>query len=88
VIPMVATIAIRTAEGRAHRIWLPLPLFLVWLVLLPFVVVLLPVFVVVCQVNGVNPLRALSVAWQLLAGLRATRVEVAHASTAIRIHVL
>ena len=89
-IPLVAVVAYRPRawprDRRRRRV--PVPLFLAWLLLLPFAVVLLPVFLVVCARAGVDPLRLLAALWQVLAGLRRTRVEIEQRDTSILIHIL
>lgn len=87
-IPMVAIVAIRTKPLPSPRWWIPLPLFLMWLLLLPFILILLPFVFIACWVIGVDPLRALSASWELLSGLRNAHIEVDHrqASILIRFH--
>ena len=86
-IPLVATVAVRSHRGTGRGLWLPIPLFVIWLVLLPFAVLLTPVFVVACLVGRVNPIRAASVLWQFLTGLTRTRVDVDHRDQSIRIRI-
>jgi hypothetical protein len=80
-IPLVAVI-------RVHRLRLWVPLFLIWLLLLPFVLLLLPLAMLACLVVQVNPVRSLSVFWQVLAGLRGTYINVndGNAAVAVRIY--
>ena len=61
---------------RSGRLGLWVPLFLVWLLLLPFVLVLLPLAVLALIVIRVNPFRALATFWQILSGLTGTNIEV------------
>jgi hypothetical protein len=70
------------------RFWIPLPFFLVWLVLLPIGLVLSPLFLVGCRAVRVSPIRVLSATWQVLAALSHTRVEVDDGGSAFRIHIL
>lgn len=72
---MVGVVALRTRPA-GRRWWIPLPLFLLWLVLLPLAVVCLPALVIVSLVLEINPWRAMTISWQLLAGLRNLRVQV------------
>ena len=74
-IPMVGVMALRI-EPKGRRWWIPLPLFLLWLILLPLAIVLVPVVIVVCAIVDINPFQAIGTAWQLLAGLRNIRVDV------------
>jgi len=82
-IPLMAVVRVHTEQQHRFRIWLPL--FLVWLVLLP--VALLPIIFVVCLACSVNPLRALSACWQLAAGLTGTHVEVGHGKSSVLVHI-
>lgn len=74
-IPMVAVLALRS-DPRARRWWIPLPLFLLWLILAPLAIVWVPVVIVVCAIVDIDPFRAMTTAWQLLAGLRNLRLDV------------
>jgi hypothetical protein len=73
---MVGVVAIRT-QPAGRRWWIPLPLFLLWLVLLPLAAVWLPAVVIVSLVLEAKPWRVLTISWQLLAGLRDLRVQLA-----------
>jgi hypothetical protein len=84
-IPLIAVVRVSTERRHHFRIWLPL--FLVWLLLLPLILLLVPVVFVVCLLSWVNPFRALSAGWQLLAGLTGMHVEVAHGKSQILVHV-
>jgi hypothetical protein len=85
-IPIMAFLRIRTRRNRGFRLWIPL--FLVWLVLLPLVLVILPFAFLACLIGQVNPFRALSVSWQLLAGLRNANVEIAQGQVLVLVHVI
>jgi hypothetical protein len=84
-IPLLGALSIRSPD---FRFWIPLPFFLVWLVLLPIALVLSPLFLIGCLVGGVSPIRVLAATWQVLAALSQTRVEVGHGGSAFRIHIL
>ena len=86
-IPMAGILAFRTQpHGRVW--WIPLPLFLLWLILLPTLVVVVPAIFVVSLIVGINPWRALSISWQLLAGLRGLRVQVDEKDVAVLITLI
>jgi hypothetical protein len=72
VIPLVANVSVRPEV----RPWIPIPLFLIWLLLTPIVLLLLPVFFVACLVGRVNPWRALAAGWRILSAMPGTNVEV------------
>ena len=85
--PLVATVHILPNVARREiRLWVPL--FLVWLLLLPFAVVLLPVYFVVCAVVDIRPFATLGAVFAVLGNLSGTHVEVASQSASIFIHVL
>ena len=75
-IPMVAVMRLRT-DPKGRRWWIPLPLFLLWLILLPLAIVWIPIVIVVCAIVDIDPFQALGTTWQLLAGLRKLRLDVA-----------
>jgi hypothetical protein len=87
-IPLFAAVAVRPNRRSRRRIWIPLPLFLVWLILLPLTPVLLPLFFIACRANRINGPRALGALWQLLGGLGRTRIDVEHPDASILIRVL
>ena len=53
--PMLLLTDVRR-RGRHIRLWVPL--FLIWFLLVPIAVLLLPVFIVVCLALGREPLTA------------------------------
>jgi hypothetical protein len=84
-IPFVAKIAIRTHRNHSFRLWIPLAL--VWLLLLPLVLLLLPVFGIACLAWRVNPFHALSSFGEILSGLKGTDIEVGHGNTSLSIDI-
>lgn len=89
-IPLFATLRLRRRRaggglGRGLRLWLPL--FLVWLLLAPLVLVLLPIAILACLALRVAPLRAGAALWGCLAALRGTRVEIETARNAIHLTI-
>ena len=72
-IPLIARIRVQSPKLRMS-LWLPL--FLIWLLVLPIAVVLLPLVILICLLFGNNPFPALAAGWQLLCGLRGTHVEI------------
>jgi hypothetical protein len=63
-------------------------LFLLWLLLAPAILLLSPLILVACLAGRVDPLRALSVVWQVCAGLTNTYVEVSHPGVSVLIRVV
>lgn len=85
-IPFVAVVSLRNNDSRTFRFWIPI--FLIWLVLLPLAVVLSPFIFIACLVCRVNPLRGVAVTWQILTALGDTDVEVEHRSAGMSFHIL
>lgn len=87
-IPLAAVVAVRPGGTSSdRRLWIPVPLFLVWLLALPFLVLALPIFFIACLASRVNPFRALWILWQLLCALSTTRVSVEHRAASILVHI-
>ena len=61
-------------RGRHIRLWVPL--FLIWFLLVPIAVLLLPVFIVVCLALGREPLTIMDAIYDLLSSLPGTIIEV------------
>lgn len=75
------------AGPRPHRLHLWIPLFLVWLLLLPLVLVLFPFVALACIFVRVNALHLYAVAWGILRSLRHTFVEVHSPAANVRVHL-
>lgn len=84
-IPSQAT-SIPARPRRPFR--LSLPLWLVWVLLLPFVLLLAPFVFVACLVARVNPFQGVAVYWQLFSALWGLRVEVEDPVSRVRIRIL
>lgn len=85
-IPFVAVVSLRNQESRTFRLWIPL--FLVWLLLLPLGILLAPFIFIACLVCRVNPLRGVAVMWLILNALTDTELEVEHRSAGMSFHIL
>ncbi|HXC57395.1 MAG TPA: hypothetical protein VNU97_18995 [Rhizomicrobium sp.] len=84
--PMLAIVHVLPRRmHRGIRLWVPL--FLVWLLLAPFVLVLLPVYFVVCAVVDIAPFRTLGTIFAVLGSLNGTHVEVDSPAASVFIHV-
>lgn len=84
-IPMFAMIRFAGTVGRRRHIWIPL--FLIWLVLAPLVIVLLPIAFVACLMVRINPFRACAVIWTCLSATRGTHIEVDTRTASFLIHI-
>ena len=85
-IPFVAVVSLRNQQSRTFRLWIPL--FLVWLLLLPLALLLSPFIFIACLVCRVNPWRGVALLWQILTALADTNVEVEHHSAGMSFHIL
>jgi uncharacterized membrane protein len=85
-IPFVAVVSLRNQQSRTFRLWIPL--FLVWLLLLPLAILLSPFIFITCLVCRVNPWRGVALLWQILTALADTNVEVEHGSAGMSFHIL
>jgi hypothetical protein len=85
-IPFAATIGVDRGKRGSLRLWIPL--FLVWLLLLPLVLVLFPLAFVVGLWARINAFRLYGVVWRILSSLRNTLVEVTNDGVAFRLRVL
>ena len=85
-IPFVAVVSLRNQESRTFRLWIPL--FLIWLLLLPLAVLLSPFVFIACLFCRVSPFRGVAVMWQILNALTDTNIEVEHRSAGVSFHIL
>ena len=85
-IPFVAVVSLRDQESRTFRLWIPL--FLIWLVVLPVAILLSPCIFLACLICRVNPFRSVGVMWQILTALADTALEVEHRSAGMSFHIL
>jgi uncharacterized membrane protein len=85
-IPFVAVVSLRNQESRTFRLWIPL--FLIWLLLLPLAALITPFVFIACLACRVSPFRAVAVLWQILWALNDTEFEVEHRSAGMSFHIL
>jgi hypothetical protein len=86
-IPLVGVINVRHwPRSRSFRLWIPL--FLLWILLLPFALLALPAFFVVCLIGRVNPFRALTTFWSIFASFRDTHIEIENREALVLIRIL
>ncbi len=85
-IPFVAVVSLRNRESHTFRLWIPL--FLMWLLLVPLVVLFSPLILIACLLCQVNPFRMFSVGWQILSALKDTKVELGRRTAAVSVCIL
>jgi len=85
-IPLVAVVRLRNEDSRTFRLWIPL--FLVWLLLLPLGMLLSPFIFIACLVCRVNPFRGIAVTWQILNALADTNIQVEHRTAGFSFHIV
>jgi uncharacterized membrane protein len=85
-IPFVAVVSLRNQDSRTFRFWIPL--FLVWILLLPLAVVLSPVILIASMACRVNPFRGVRLMWQVVTALGKTEFEMEHRSAGLSFHIL
>jgi len=86
-LPLFLFIAFRPRRGGI-RWWLPIPLFLIWILLLPLVLVLLPFAILALLAVQMNPVRTLALFWNTLSSLAGTDIEIDDGKMAFRVLVV
>ena len=84
--PSIAIVHIENPHWRRIRLWLPL--FLLWIPLLLLSPVILIVIAGLSLVAGISPMGAISTFWGILCGLRGTEVRVAADGNKIFVRIL
>jgi hypothetical protein len=85
-IPLVAIVRIEPPHGRRIRLWLPL--FLVWLLLVVLGLVLSPLILIACLIARMNPFTAI---WRLVGvfvAMAGTDIEVESPEATIVVRVI
>ena len=82
---MIPLFLVLKLRGWARSLWLPL--FLVWLLLLPFVVILLPIIAGCCHYYEIDFKQLVAALWQALASVRGTHLEISDRNQHILIHI-
>jgi hypothetical protein len=85
-IPMLLRVRIHTRKGERLRLWLPL--FLVWLLVLLFSPLLLLVLVVGALVARLRPWAMLKSCWEIVNSLRGLDVDVQSDEADVLVQVL
>jgi uncharacterized membrane protein len=85
-IPFVAVVSLRNQQSRTFRLWIPL--FLIWLLLLPLAVLISPFVFLASLFCRVNPVRGVAVMWQIMNALTDTNIDVENRSAGMSFHIL
>lgn len=83
--PLMMILRIRTDSGRGVRLWLPL--FLLWLLVLPLAILLLPFYLVFCAYERVNAVRGIAAFWTLISATVGTHIEIATPRALVFMHI-
>lgn len=85
-IPFAAIVRWRGNRNRNHCLWLPL--FLVWILLLPLLLVAFPLVFLVGLFVRVRVTKLYVAAWQFLTSLSNTLVEVENPGLSLKIRIV
>jgi hypothetical protein len=85
-IPKVAIVRIQIPHWRGFRIWIPL--FLLWIPVLLLSPLILLVLLACCIAGGIDFFTAVTTFWGLLMGLRGTDVRVAASGSHVTVRIL
>ena len=85
-IPVWMLVQIQGVRPTPLRLWLPI--WLLWLLLLPCLVVLLPLLLIWCVARRVNPVPPLGASIGILRGLRGTHIEVQTGSASVVVRLV
>jgi hypothetical protein len=87
--PNFAVVEVRSPYCQTPRLWLPL--FLLWIpviVLSPVILLILLVLAVACLAGGINPWNAIATFWAILCSLRGTHVHVSTHESKVTVRIL
>jgi len=85
-IPLWMSIAVCSEERQFVRLWLPL--FLLWILLLPIAVLTLPVLAILWLIYGRSALAKPLALWQIFASMRGTLVDIDHPDGSVFIRIV
>jgi hypothetical protein len=85
-IPLMAQVVVAPGHGRPIRLWLPL--FLVWLLLVVLGVLLSPLIIVACLIARMNPFTTVWRLCRVFAALAGTHIEVRSPEAVVLVRVI
>jgi hypothetical protein len=85
-IPLIAVVRIEPRHGRRIRLWLPL--FLVWLLLVVLGLVLSPLILLACLIARLNPFQAIWGLVGVFVAMAGTHIEVQSPEAVVLVRVI
>jgi hypothetical protein len=85
-IPLMAQVVVEHEHGRPIRLWLPL--FLVWLLLVILSVLLSPLIIVACLIARMNPITTVWRLCRVFWALAGTHIEVRAPDAVVLVRVI
>lgn len=86
-IPLIGVVSFRRwPHSRSFRLWIPL--FLLWILLLPLAVLFLLLLFPVCLISRVNPFKAIAAFWSIFSAFRNTHIEIDNGEALVLVRVL
>jgi hypothetical protein len=79
--------ALRVGDYRVHGFRLSIPFLLLWALMLPLLVLVLPVMFVAAICMRLNPFMVTGTLLRVLAALRGTQVEVVNDSASVLVNI-
>lgn len=73
-IPLIATLRFQHRQKHKFNLWIPL--FLIWVLLLPVLIIISPFFLLICLIGLINPAKAVTAFWEILSSIRGTNIEI------------
>ena len=85
-IPLMAHVVVEPEHGRPIRLWLPL--FLVWLLLVVLGLILSPLILLACLIARLNPFQAIWGLVSVFVAMAGTHIEVQSPDAMILVRVI
>ena len=79
--------AVRIGDCRVHGFRLSIPFLMLWLLMLPLLVVILPALFVAAICVRLNPFTAVGALLRVMAALRGTQIEVVNDSVSVLVNI-
>jgi hypothetical protein len=79
--------AVRVGDYRVQGFRLSIPFLLLWVLILPLLVLIVPILFIAAFCVGLNPFTAVATLLRVLAALRGTQVEVVNDSISLLVNI-